>query len=267
MNIDFEKILKLALPFVKMLLILIIGHFLIVYLLKLTKKGLNRSSLDDSLKKFLLKTLNILMHLFVILSALNTIGISTTGLLAALSAAAVAVAVGLKDSLGNVAGGILLLISPRFSTGDYIETESNSGTVVSVDLLHTTIKTFDNRQISIPNGILINSNITNYSKEPIRRVDITFPIPYEVDVKKAEEIIVKTILTHPLVLKEPAEPLAKVSSYGDSAVNIVTKSWCDNKDYWTVYYDLTEQVREALEKEGISFPYNKLDVHIVNDNK
>ncbi len=258
----WEKLLTFAMPFIKMLAILLIGHIIIKIFLKFIKKVLNRSKFDESLKKFIIKTTNIVSHVLIILSALNSIGISTTGVLAALSAAALAVAVALKDSLSNIAGGILLLISPRFATGDFIETSSESGTVLTVDLLHTTIKTPDNKQISIPNGTLINCNIINYSREPLRRVDITFSVAYENDVEHAKAIVLKVIKRHPLILNAPDAPVARVMSYGDSAVNIISRCWCNNENYWNIYFDLTEQVRAEFENEGISIPYNQLDVHI-----
>lgn len=256
------KLWGYAVPFVKMSLILIIGHFLIVYLQKIFERASEKSKLDPSLIRFTHKTINIILHLLLIISALTTIGVSTTGLVAAFSAVAVGVSVALKDSLSNVAGGILLLISPCFSTGDYISANGDEGTVISVDLLHTTILTIDNKQISIPNGALINSHIINYSHENNRRVDIIFPISYEADIKQAKQLAIDIIENHPLTLHEPEEPFARVKSYGDSAVNLLTRAWCRTENYWNVYYDLTENIREAFEENGISIPFNQLDVHI-----
>lgn len=248
-------------PVIKMALILVIGHFITVYILKLVNRGFYKSQLDESLTKFLAKVIKIVLYILVVISALNAIGVSTSGIIAAFSAAAVAVAVALKDSLSNVAGGILLLISPRFSTGDYIAAGGDEGTVLSVDLLHTTVRTADRRQVSIPNGVLINSHITNYSREENRRVEICFPISYEADVEAAKSVARETILKHPLVLRDPA-PFVRVHSYEDSAVNLVTRVWCTTADYWTVYYDLVEQIRAAFDQHGIIVPYNQLDVHI-----
>ena len=132
---DFETVWVWLAPILKCVGILLIGHYVVVYITKLVGKGFRKGNLDASLTKFLLKTLNIVLHILVVLSALSAIGVSTGGILAAFSAVALAVAVALKDSLGNVAGGILLLISPRFSTGDYIEAEDDAGFVISVDLL------------------------------------------------------------------------------------------------------------------------------------
>lgn len=262
---NWSEVLVWAIPLIKMILILIAGRFVIAFIMKIITKALDKSKLDSSFAAFLSKTVRIIMNILIILSALNSIGISTTGILAAMSAAAVAVAVSLKDSLSNVAGGILLLISPRFATGDYIEADGNGGTVLSVDLLHTTIRTPDNRQISIPNGILVNSHITNYSIEDTRRVDMTFSVAYESDADLAVEIIKKAMTSHPAVIDEPAEPMVRVHSYSESSVKIVARAWCKSSDYWDVYFDLTEQARRALEENNIYFPYNQLDVHIKNN--
>lgn len=259
--LTFEKIWAAVLPFLKMALILAAGHFIIVYLIKLIDRGFGKSKLDPSLAKFLLKTIKIALYILVITAALNAIGISTTGLVAVMSAAAVAVVVAMRDSLGNVAGGILLLISPRFSTGDYISVDADEGTVLSVDLLHTTIVTFDKRQISLPNGALLNSRITNYTREKTRRVDLEFPIPYDTDTDAAKRAALEAVQKNALALKEP-EPFIRVKSYGDSAVILAVRAWCKTEDYWTVYFDLTEQVRVEFDKNDIRIPFNQLDVHI-----
>ena len=258
----WENIWSMLKPFIKMGAILLIGHFIVVYIMRIVKRTFTHSKMDNSLSEFLLKTINIILHIFVILSALNTVGISTNGVLAALSAAAVAVAVALKDSLNNVAGGILLLFSPRFFSGDYIAAGGDEGTVERVDLLHTTVRTADNKVVSIPNGILINSHITNYTREEKRRVDITFPVSYEADIEKAKQIIIAVLCGHPLVLDEPEKPMARVMNYNDSSVDIITKGWCKTPDYWRVYFDITEQVRAELENNDITIPYNHVDVHI-----
>ena len=251
-------------PFIKMLLIFIIGHYVIKYILRVLRKAFKRTTLDASFISIILKTANVLFHTIIVLSALSSIGVSTTGMLAALSAAGVAIAVALKDSLSNVAGGILLLISPRFATGDFIEVEEVKGTVVNVDLLHTTIKSFDNKLIYIPNGTLVNSHIINCTQAETRRLDITFCVPYNCDVELAKKIIYDTINSHPLALNEPALPLVRVSGYGESAVNIATKTWCKSENYWDLNYDIIESVRKKLNENGIEIPFNKLDVTIIN---
>ncbi len=261
--ITLENILRVVTPIMKIILILVLGHFVILYAVKLFKRALSKTKLDPSLVSFLTKTVRIVLYVLVIVSALGSIGISTTGIIAALSAAGLAIAVALKDSLSNVAGGILLLLVPRFATGDFIEAGGSSGTVLRVDLLHTMVRTPDNRRVSIPNGVLINSYIVNYSHEAKRRVDMSFTISYDNDVEKAKEVILDVIKAHSLTLKDEADaPMARVSGYKDSSVEIVSRAWCQSTDYWTVYFDIMESVRAAFDKNGIEIPYNQLDVHI-----
>lgn len=260
-KINWDTVLKIAIPFGKALLIFIIGHFIIIGLLRLPKRALKKTKIDPSLINLLIKTLNIVFHIIILLSALNTIGISTTGLLAALSAVAVGVALALKDSLGNIAGGILLLISPRFATGDYIGVGDDEGYVVSIDLLHTTIRTYNNRHITFSNGTLINSTVTNYTWEGVRRVDISFPISYNADVEQAKQTALEVMQAHPLAVTD-RKFTARVRSYGDSAVILDLLLWCKCEDYWTVYYDTMEQVRVAFDEKDIEIPYNQLDVHL-----
>lgn len=263
--IDWGEVLNFLFPFLKMAGILLVGYFLIRLVKKILTRAFQKSKLDASLVKYTIKAVTIALYVFVILAALDALGVSTGSVVAALSAGAVAVGIALKDSLSNVAGGLWLLFSPRFSTGDYIAAGGDEGTVVEVELLHTTLRTADAKIVSIPNGVLINSHIVNYTQNNQRRVDLEFPIPYEANVKLAKEIAYDTLAKHPLILMETAEPFVRVRSYGDSAVNLIARVWCKNEDYWTVYFDLVEDVREAFSQNGIQIPYNQLDVHIKND--
>ncbi len=259
-KITWNTAYHVALPFVQALLIFVVGHFVIKGLLRLPKRILNKTKLDQSLINILLKTLNVLAHIIILLSALNRIGVSTTGLLAALSAVAVGVALALKDSLSNIAGGILLLLSPRFATGDYISVDTEEGFVTSIELMHTTIRTYNNRLITFSNGTLINSTITNYTWEGVRRIDLSFPISYEADVELAKTTALAVMKNHPLAVPD-RKYIARVGSYGDSAVLLDLRTWCKCDDYWTVYYDTLEQVRKAFAEKGIEIPFNQLDVH------
>ncbi len=248
------------------LLILVIGFLVIKLLVKILDRALNRFNLDVSLIKFLIKAVSIVLYVVLVISALAALGVSTTGMIAALSAAAVAVSLALKDSLSNIASGILLLITQPFKTGDFVEVGGVSGSVLGVDMIQTTILTTDNKRIIIPNSQVSSSEIINYSAEDMRRVDIVFSVSYDADVEKAKEAVLRVVNAHSAVKREHAEPFARVSGYGDSAVNITCRVWCMSADYWNLYFDLTEQVRAEFDKEGISIPYNQLDVHIV-DNK
>lgn len=263
-NFDFLKAFAVAWPFLKAALILIIGHFVIVLLRKLMKRTLGRSKLDLLLINLLDKTVNIVLHIIIVLSAVTALGVSTTGLLAAMSAVAAGVALALKDSLGNIAGGIVLIASPRFVSGDYINANGEEGRVMSVDLMHTTLLTYNNRQVSIPNGVLVNSQISNLTREEFRRVDIEFPVPYGTDVELARKVLLETVQKNPLTIRdEQHEPAARVWRYEDSAVILVTRAWCKPEDYWPVYENLMEELMLEMEKNGISIPFNRLEVDML----
>lgn len=261
-SISLQGLIAFGFTLLKAVLILIIGHYAVVFILKLLTKSFERVKMDVSLEKFFLKVANITLHIIVFLSALNALGISTTGLLAALSGAVVAVALALKDSLGSIAGGIIILITKRFETGDYIEINGDEGTVAQVDLMHTTLKTLDNRHVVIPNAVAVNSRIIDYSSEDTRRLDIVFQIGYGDDPEKAKWIILDTVKNHSMSLNEPDEPFARVTGFGDSAVEITLRVWCERVNYWQLKFDLLEQIKAEFDKNGISIPYNQLDVHI-----
>lgn len=253
-----------AAPIIKFVLILVAGRILLNYFIRLLDKLLAQTEMDKSLARFLKKAVKIVGYIVLLMTALSAIGVSISGMLAVLSGCAVAIGVGLKDSLGNVAGGILLLVSPRFATGDYIAVGSDEGSVLEVDLLHTIIRTPDGKQVSIPNGSLVNSHITNYTAEKTRRVEIILPIPYEADADIALAAAREVLLRHPLILSEPDAPFARIGAYADSAVQLTLRAWCNTADYWPLYYDLLEQTRAALRAKNIEIPFNRLDVHIRN---
>ncbi len=261
-SISLQGLIVFGFTLLKAVLILIIGHYAVVFILKLLTKSFERVKMDVSLEKFFLKVANITLHIIVLLSALNALGISTTGLLAALSGAVVAVALALKDSLGSIAGGIIILLTKRFETGDYVEINGDEGTVTQVDLMHTTLKTLDNRHVVIPNAVAVNSRIIDYSSEDTRRLDIVFQIGYGDDPEKAKRIILDTVNKHKMTLNEPEEPFARVTGFGDSAVEITLRVWCERVNYWQLKFDLLEQIKAEFDKNGISIPYNQLDVHI-----
>ena len=247
--------------------VLIAGHFIIKIVRKILAKALVKFSLDESLVRFFDKAVNIILHILIILSALSTIGISTTGILAAMSAAAVAVSLALKDSLSNIASGILILMAKPFITGDFIEVDDKAGTVVDIGMMATIIRTADNKHVIIPNSQMSTSQVIDYSAETTRRVEVVFTVSYDDDVEAAKKAILEVVNSHELIFRDDPDkaPFARVSAYGDSSVSITCRVWCKSSDYWAVYYDLMEQVRVDFDAKGISIPYNQLDVHIVND--
>lgn len=245
--------------------VLAVGLLVLFVFSKLLKKALSKTALDISLQKFFVKTLNIVGVVLILICSLATAGVSTTGLIAGFSAAGAAVALALKDSLSNIAGGIVLLITHPFVTGDFIELGSYSGTVKEIDILQTTLLTGDNKTIVIPNGLLSSDEVVNYTKEATRRVDLTVAVSYDSDIELAKKSVIKAAKKIELVLDAP-DPFVRVSEYSDSAVNLAVRVWCKTEDYWDVHFAMIEKMRECFIEDGIEIPYQRLDVNIVNDD-
>lgn len=254
-----------VIPVVKIALVLVAGFLLAKFASKIIAKLLNKSSVDASLVRFLAKSANIAIIVLTVICALGLLGIPTTGLIAGVSAVAAAIALALQGSLSNIAGGIFILMTRPFKTNDFVDINGSVGTVKDIQLIHTVIVTVDNKEIIMPNGVVVNSTVINYSNADTRRVDLVFSISYDSDARLAEDIIYRTAMAHSYTLSEPAEPFVRESSHNASSIDITARVWCKAENYWTLHFDLLEQVRVEFKKAGIEIPYNQLDVHV--DNK
>lgn len=243
------------------IIVFVVGFFLNKIILNIFSKGAEHSKLDQTVNKFLSSVIKIVVTSIVIIVVLSIIGIPMTSIITVLGTMGVAVGLALKDSLSNVAGGVILLINRTIKVGDYVEIGAYSGTVDEVSILFTKITTVDNKDVFIPNGTVSTSAITNYSMEGNRRVDLIFGISYNNDHKKAISAINSVLEKHPLVLNEP-ESFVRLGELGASSLNITVRAWAKNDDYWTVYFDLLEQVKEKFDEENIVIPYNQVDVHV-----
>ena len=163
--------------------------------------------------------------------------------------------------VNNFAGGVLILFLRPFRAGDYIEAQGTAGTVESIMIFHTLLRTADNKVIILPNGSLSNGTITNYSRKPTRRVDINIGIDYSDDIKKARSILLGLAAADQRVLKDP-EAVVYLTSLGDNSVNLSLRMWTNSADYWGVFFELQEQMKEAFDREGLSFPFPQRTVHI-----
>ncbi len=244
--------------------VFVVGLVVLMVISKIIKKTLSKTKLDISLQSFFVKTFNIVCIVLILICALATAGISTTGLIAGFSAAGAAVALALKDSLANIAGGIVLLITHPFVTGDFIEMGDKSGTVQQIDIIQTTLLTPDNRTVVIPNGVLSSDNVINYTKEETRRVDLTIPISYESDVELARKSIEKAASRESRILSEKDPVFVKVAQYSDSSIELAVRVWCKTEHYWDVYFSVNEKINEAFKEDGVIIPYQRVDVHMVN---
>ena len=203
----------------------------------------------------------IMLKVLVVLVLVGYLGIDTSAISALIASLGVGVGLAVNGTLSNFAGGILLLITHPFRDGDYISANGFEGTVEDIFICNTKIRTNDNKVIYMPNGKLSTSEIINYSEKPLRRVDLTFSVSYSDDFEKAENIILDLIAKHPLTLEDPA-PRARVKSHGASSIELTTAAWCKTEDYWSVFFDLNEQVKKAFDENGISIPFPQMDVHL-----
>lgn len=245
-------------------IILLVGYILIKVLMKMISKGLKKSKVDVTLHKFLLSVIKVVLWIVVFLTIMQTFEIPMTTIIASFSVLGLAISLAVKDSLSNVAGGLIVLFSKPFQVGDYIKIDEFEGKVVHINTIHTKLTTIDNKAIFIPNGSVSSDTIINFTNENMRRVDLIFSIGYNDDFKKAKKIICDIIDKHPNALKEPT-PLVRVCELGPSSVNITTRVWAKGEDYWDLRYDLLETVKNKFDQERITIPYNQLDVHITNN--
>lgn len=243
------------------IIIYLVGKFVAGGVIKLFVTVMSKSHYDDMLVDFLKSILHALLMLFVIIAALNQLGVNTTSLVAILGAAGLAIGLSLQDSLKNFAAGVMLLLFRPFKTGDFVEAGGVSGKVISVGVFSTIMNTPDNKEIIIPNGNIYGDNIVNYSAKSTRRVDMIFGIGYDDDLLKAKQILQAMLDSDERVLKDPAYTVA-VGELGDSSVNLVVRPWVNAADYWAVKFDFTEQVKLRFDQEGISIPYPQMDVHL-----
>lgn len=243
---------------------LMIGFWLVGRLSKIIEKVLKSKEIDISLQKFLIRIVSIGLKVLVLISVAGLVGIPTTSFIAVIGAAGLAIGLALQGSLANFAGGVLILFLKPFKVGDFIEGAGHSGTVEDISIFYTNMTTVKNQVVIIPNAQLSNDSIINYSQKPIRRLDLVFGIDYSDDIDKAKEVLQKMISSEQRVLDDPSFMIG-VDALGDNAVNIVTKSWCKNEDYWDLNYEFMEKVKKEFDANEISFPFPQQDIHIIKD--
>lgn len=241
--------------------IVVVGLLLIKVLLRIVRKTLKKTTLDESMHVFIASAIKILLYIILIVVILGYMNVPIAPLVTVLGAGGAAIALALKDSLGNIAGGILILANKLFKKGDVIEIEGQEGIVDNIDLFVTTLKTYDNKVVTVPNGMMTTSVIVNYSKEETRRVDCTFGISYDSDIAKAKDVLIAVTEVCPEILKQP-EPIVGVRDHLDSSIVLDLKVWCKTEDYAGVRYFLREQVKLAFDEANITIPYPQLDVRV-----
>ncbi len=248
------------------LLTLAIGWWLINRIVAGITRFLHKRHVDEMLTGFLDSLISTLLRILLVLSAAGMLGIQTTSFIAIVGAAGLAVGLALQGSLSNFAGGVIILFLRPFRAGDYIEAQGVAGTVKSIEIFHTILHTPDNKVIIMPNGSLSNGSITNYSTQPTRRVDINVAIGHKDDVKKARDVLLGLAAADERVFKDPAA-VVYMTSIDERSVNISMRMWTTGADFWGVFFEMQEKMKEAFEREGISFPYPQRTVHINQEIK
>ena len=260
MNLDeiLDKVIDFAsvygIKVIGAIVIWIIGSWAIRKIMKGIRAVMTKRDYDESLQKFLLNLISWILKILLIITLLGTLGVPTTSFAAIIAAAGLAIGLALQGSLGNFAGGVLIMIFKPIKIGDLIEAQGEIGVVKQIEIFTTKLTGLSNKEIIIPNGALSNGNIVNYTTEGTRRVDLTFGVGYDSDIKKTKEVLMNVITSHPLVLSDP-EPTVNVSALADSSINFAVRPWCKAEYYWAVYFGITEQTKEALDAAGIEIPY------------
>ncbi len=262
-----DKIIELATLYgmrvVAAILIFAVGIWVARQLRKVIVKLLERSKIDQMLVSFVSSLSYSAMCVFVVVAALDKLGIKTASFVAILGAAGLAIGLALQGSLSNFASGVLMVIFKPFKVGDFIEAAGISGIVQEIHIFTTIVNTPDNKKIIIPNSKLTSDNITNYTANPNRRVDLVAGIGYGEDIDKARAAIIAAVAEVPNVLAEPALQVSVVEM-ADSSVNFVVRPWANVDHYWDVYFGVTEAIKKRFDKEGISIPFPQRDIHVYN---
>ena len=256
--------IHVGLKIVIAIVILFVSFKVINALARKIEKAGNKKHHDKTILKTLSHVIRIAAKCLVAVCLVGFLGIDTSGITALITSLGVCIGLAVNGTVSNFAGGIMIILTRPFKIDDYIEALGYSGTVTDINMTTTKLCTSDNKTVYLPNGSLSTECIVNYSEKELRRVDLTFSISYSNDFGKAKEIIAKIAEAHELVLKAPA-PTIRVSAHSQSSIDIVTRVWVKNSDYWTVKFDMLESVKVEFDKNGIEIPFNQLDVHVKND--
>lgn len=246
------------------LLIFFIGKWIIKRIAKTVNRVFERRVVDIALRSFLMNILNIALFATLIILIINIVGSKAVSLVALIGSIGLALGLAVKDNLANFAGGVMLLFNKPFRGGDYIEAQGVAGTVQSVGILYTTLTTFDNKTVHIPNGPLSTGNIVNYSTQATRRVDLTINVDYGSDVELVKRLLLDIAEKHPQVLKDPA-PVSRMVKMNDSSIDFMLRVWTLSGDFWPVTFDLNEQAYEVLVAQGLNIPFPQMTVHMAKD--
>ena len=242
-------------------LILVLGRLVVGMIGGIIRRVLTKAKVDETLGRFLVSLTKIALLAFVVIAALNTLGVQTASFIAVIGAAGLAIGFALQGSLSNFASGVMLVMFHPLKAGDLVEAGGVLGVVKEVHIFNTILLTLDNRRVIIPNSKVTGDNIVNYTVEGLRRVDMTFGIGYGDDIRKAKKILEELVAQQEHVLTDPP-PTVAVSELGDSSVNFAVRPFVKPEHYWAVYFGLTEKVKLTFDEQGVTIPFPQRDVHM-----
>lgn len=257
----WELLAVYGLKIVAAIVIFIIGRWIAKVLEKFVQRVMKKREIDPTISSFVSNLTYILLLTFVVLASLSQLGIQTTSFIAVIGAAGLAIGLALQGSLANFAAGFLMIIFHPIKVGDFIEAAGVAGTVDKIQIFTTQLITPDNKTIIIPNSKLTEDNITNWTTQGTRRVDMVIGIGYGDDIDKARRIISDVLAEDKRILEDPAPQIA-VAELGDSSVNFTVRPWGQAADYWGIYFDATENIKKRFDQEGVSIPFPQRDVHV-----
>jgi small conductance mechanosensitive channel len=270
MNIDqiMDQLPSLIITYgtqlVMAIVIFLIGKWVAKAVSNAVVKGMNKKDVDRTISSFIGNLIYCGLFAFVIIAALGQLGIQTASFVAIIGAAGLAVGFALQGSLSNFASGVLLILFRPIRSGDFVEAAGEAAVVDQIGIFSTTMKTGDNKVIIVPNSNTMGGNITNYSLEATRRIDLVIGIGYDADIRKAKEVLEDIINKEERVLKEPGTIIG-VAELADSSVNFVVRPWVNSGDYWPTKFALLETIKIRFDAENISIPFPQMDIHLQKD--
>ena len=250
------------------LVIYIIGKWLIRKVNSIVSKLMRKKHVEASLQTFLESIVNVSLWLLLVIAVISVLGVETSSFVALFTGAGMAIGMAMSGTLGNFAGGVMILLFKPYRVGDFVSAQGYDGIVKEIQIFNTILVTTDNQTIIIPNGSLSTGSLKNFSTQKYRRVDLSYSFAYGTDYEVVREAIEKIQKACPQIIQEPIAgepvigPWQGLASLGDSGVTIATRSWCASADYWTVAGYMNHEVYQQLRNSGFMFPFNKLDVTV-----
>ena len=247
------------------ILFIIIGLRLVSVFMKILRRSFERSKMESSVAGFLLSIIRVLCYTLVFITAAAIVGFEVTSFVTILGTASLAIGLALQGALSNLAGGVLILLLKPFELGDYIieNNKNNEGTVISIDIFYTRLRTHDNKIVVIPNGILADNSLVNLTNETKRKVEIKIAIAYNSDIKRVKEIVYGLLNEDGRILDEESKDVF-IDSFDDSGMTLGIRAWVRTEDYWSTTWDLREKVKTAFDEGQIEIPYNRLEVDLLD---